>query len=373
MLCIRFIEHKTGGNMRKMIFSLFAAVLFIGCAGQVKVEEDTLFYPSLPQQPRLQFLTSITGEGDIGGTTSAFKEFLVGDQASQKAIGRPMDIGASKDRIYIVDAEHHKVLILDLKKKEFSYIKGKREGRYGSPVGIWVTEDDFKYITDAKRKQVIVFDSDNNYSRSYGSAGVMDKPYDVAVFEDRIYVSDFDKHQISVFDKETGEIIQTIGSLGKEEGEFYRPAHISVDFQGNLYVTDAFNYRIQKFGPNGDFMKVIGFHGDAPGAFSRPKGLSVDKEDHIYVADTAFENVQIFDAETAQILLFFGGFTEQSGGMYLPNGVWIDYSNLEYFQKYADKDFRLKYLIYVSNMLGFKKINVYGFGEWTGDPLPGAM
>ncbi len=359
--------------MRKLIFSLFAAVLFIGCAGQVKEQEDVLFYPPLPQQPRLQFLTSITSESDIGGKTSAFKEFLIGGDISQKAIGRPVDIGASKDRIYVVDSAFQKVLVLDLKKKEFSYIKGKREGRYTQPVGIWVTEDDFKYITDTKRKQVIVFDADNNYVRSYGKAGDLDKPYGVAVFENRIYASDFDRHQISVFDRETGEIIQVIGVLGKEEGEFFRPAHISVDVQGNLYVTDAFNYRIQKFNPNGEFMKVIGFHGDVPGAFSRPKGLSVDEEAHVYAVDTAFENVQIFDAETAQILLFFGGFTEQSGGMYLPNGIWIDYRNVEYFQKYADKDFRLKYLIYVGNMLGFKKINVYGFGEWIGDPLPGAL
>ncbi len=356
--------------MRKLILSFFSAVLFIGCAAQVK-EQETLFYPPLPQQPRLQFLTSITNEADIGGSTGAFKEFLLGTQKSQKAIARPIDIGASKDKIYVVDGQLQKVLVLDLKEKEFSYIKGKRQGKYFQPVGIWVTEDDVKYITDMQRKQVLVFDSDNMYIKSYGQTDMLEKPYDVAVYEDRVYVSDFNKHQITVFDKETGEITQNFGSLGQEEGEFYRPAHISVDNKGNLYVTDSFNYRIQKFNPDGQFVKVIGRHGDAPGSFARPKGLSVDNEDHLYVADAAFENVQIFHAETAQTLLFIGGYTEVAGGMYLPNGISVDYSNLEHFQNYADKDFRLKYLVYVGNMLGFKKINVYGFGDWTGDPLPG--
>jgi hypothetical protein len=353
---------------------MFAIVVCIGCAGQVKEQKETLFYPPLPQQPRLQFLTSISTETDLGGGgKSAFKEFLIGDDTSEKAIGRPLDIGASKDRIYIVDGTHLKVLILDLKKKEFSFIKGTRLGAYSHPVGIWVTENDFKYLTDFKRKQVIVYDRDNNYVRSYGKAGELEKPYDVAVFEERVYVSDFDRHQITVYDKETGEVIQTIGVLGNDEGEFYKPAQISVDVQGNLYVTDAFNYRIQKFNPNGDFVKVIGFHGDAPGAFARPKGLSIDDESHIYVADTAFENVQIFDAETGQIMLFIGGFTEQPGGMWLPNGIWIDYENVAYFQQYADKDFRIKYLLYVGNMAGPYRLNVYGFGEWIGDPLTGDM
>ncbi len=355
--------------MRKLIFSLCATVLFLGCAGKV-IEQETLFYPPLPQQPRLQFLTSITGESDIGGSKSALKDFLLGEDSSLKKLTRPMDIGASRDRIYVIDGELKKVLVLDLKKEEFSYIKGKREGIYRHPVGIWVTQDDIKYVTDIQRKQVLVYDSNQQYARSYGLKGELDKPYDVAVFENRIYVSDFNRHQITVFDKKTGAVIQNIGARGKKEGELYKPAHLAVDNLGNLYVTDAFNYRIQKFSHTGEFVRVIGYHGDVPGAFARPKGLAVDEEAHLYVVDAAFENVQIFDADNAQILLFFGGFTEQPGGMYLPNGVWVDYRNVDFFQKYADRDFRLKYIVYVNNMLGPRKLNVYGFGEWTGEPLP---
>jgi hypothetical protein len=43
---------------------------------------------------------------------------------------------------------------------------------------------------------------------------------------------------------------------------------------------------------------------------------------------------------------------------------------MEYFEKYVDEDFKLKYLVYVSNRFGPTKINVYGFGEWIGQPLP---
>lgn len=57
------------------------------------------------------------------------------------------------------------------------------------------------------------------------------------------------------------------------------------------------------------------------------------------------------------------------GSMYLPAGVFIDYENVDYFRKYLDKDFKLQYLIYVSNQQGDHKLNVYGFGEWTGPAL----
>jgi len=31
----------------------------------------------------------------------------------------------------------------------------------------------------------------------------------------------------------------------------------------------------------------------------------------------------------------------------------------------------VKYLVYVGNLLGDKKLNVYGFGDWIGPPLKG--
>ena len=127
---------------------------------------------------------------------------------------------------------------------------------------------------------------------------------------------------------------------------------------------------MQKFDSNGKFIKSFGYQGDTIGAFARPKGLDIDMEGHLYVVDTAFENVQIFDDDTAEPLLFFGGFGPTPGSMYLPSGIYIDYLNVEYFRKYVDKDFSAKYLVYIGNMLGEKKLNVYAFGEWIGPPLP---
>ena len=137
----------------------------------------------------------------------------------------------------------------------------------------------------------------------------------------------------------------------------------------NIYINDAFNYKIQKFDSDGKFIKSFGFHGDIVGAFARPKGLDIDRDGHMYVVDSAYENVQIFDAESGRLLLFFGGSGGAPGNMYLPASVHIDYANTQYYQNFADKDFTIEYVVYVGNMFGLNKLNVYGFGQWTGSEL----
>lgn len=359
-------------SMKRMMYAVMAAVLLSGCAGTVEKTSETAFFPPLPQQPRLQFLVSITAEEDIGGgkKTGAMQEWLVGKRPSAKQIGRPHDFASTKGKIYISDRGYKKVLFIDLEKKAFDFIKDEREGSLGDPLGMWVTEDDVKYVVDSGRKQVVVYGQDNQFVRAYGEPEQFDRPMDVAVYQDRIYVVDFAKMAVVVLDKDSGKTVQTLAGPGNTEGKLNRPTHISLDRQGNLYVNDSFNFRVQKFDPNGNYLKHFGYLGDTLGGFARPKGIAVDKGGFLYAVDTAFENTQIFDPESAEILLFFGGYGPHTGSMYMPSALHIDYDNVSYFQQYVDKDFKIEYLVYVGNLLGDKKINVYGFGEWIGAPLP---
>jgi DNA-binding beta-propeller fold protein YncE len=366
--------------MKKTLFIIALATVLFGCVPETKVQRGlspvqsreqtesdktglapveekaaSRFYPMPPEQPRLQLLISFT-EDHLRTFKGGNKYFL--------QIGRPHDIGAVKGKIYVSDRTYKNIIVIDLDKKELSQLTSKYES-----TGIWVTEDDHKYVADFKYKQVIVFDNNNKLVRIYAYRDQFDKPVDVAVYEHKLYVCDLDRHKIIVLDKDSGKTIQEIGGIGTEEGLFYKPTHVIVDKEGSLYVNDFFNFRIQKFDRDGNFLKAFGYPGDTLGAFARPKGLSVDQEGHIYVVDAAFENVQIFDDETTDLLFFFGGYGLTPGSMYLPNGIYIDYENTEYFKEYVDDNFELKYLVYVGNTLGPIKLNVYGFGEWIGPPL----
>jgi hypothetical protein len=94
----------------------------------------------------------------------------------------------------------------------------------------------------------------------------------------------------------------------------------------------------------------------------RPKGVAVDNKSNLFVVDAAFENVQIFNKD-GRILMFFGGPYKKRGDMFLPADVTISYTGLDYFSKYVDDSFILKYLIFVTNQYGPDKVSVYGFVE----------
>ena len=357
--------------MKRTAFVLMTLITLAGCATAPEKTRSVVFYPPLPQRPRLQFLHAITGEENIGQSQGAFSEFLLGKPTSDKRIGKAWDIASSDGKIYVLDRRYKRLLIIDLVQREFDYLKDQRMGALDDPSGIWVTEDDVKYVADMGRKQIVVFGADNEFLRSYGGPDLFEKPVDVAVYENTVYVSDMVKNKIFALDKASGKTKWTIGEQGQDKGQLAKPTHVVVDQHGSIYVTDAFNFRVQKFDPEGKFLKSYGYLGDAFGAFARPKGLDVDRDGHLYVVDAAFENVQIFDEKTGALLLFFGKAGEGPGDMYLPAGIHIDYRNAAYFSNFVDKDFRLKYLVYTGNLFGAEKLNVYGFGDWVGEPLRG--
>jgi len=74
-------------------------------------------------------------------------------------------------------------------------------------------------------------------------------------------------------------------------GVFQNPTDVAVDAQGNVYVDDTQNFRIQKLSPTGQVLSVIGDMGYLNGQFRFSQGLALDRSGNIYVADT--ENSRI--------------------------------------------------------------------------------
>ncbi len=353
-----------------LLLCLTFLTLLGACAPTVP-KVPTTFYPALPQQPRLQYLTSITTEEDLGKKASAFREFVVGKEQNMKRVARAHDIGSVKGKLYISDRTLKTILIIDLEKQEFDFFKDERQGALKEPFGIDVTAAGDKYVVDGERKQVVMYGPDDKYVRAYGEPGQFERPLDVAVYGDKLFVVDFPRHTLVVVDKASGKTLQTIGKRGTGPGEFDRPTHIRVDRKGNLFVNDSFNFRIQKLSADGTFIKEYGYPGATLGGFGRPKGLDLSPEDDLlYVVDASFENVQIFSEETTDLLLFFGTYGNAPGSLYLPSALFVDDKNMEYFQRYVDKDFKIRYLVIAASHLGEKKLNIYGFGDWTGEKLP---
>ena len=66
---------------------------------------------------------------------------------------------------------------------------------------------------------------------------------------------------------------------------------------GNIYVADAHNYRVQKFDSEGKFLATWGTSGTWQGQFQDPTDLVVDRNGNLHVADSGNFRVQWLDAE----------------------------------------------------------------------------
>jgi len=87
----------------------------------------------------------------------------------------------------------------------------------------------------------------------------------------------------------------TLGERGTGPGRFIKQVGLAVDSEGNLYVADSGNHRIQKFDSEGGFIAEVGSLGEGKGEFNEPWGVAVDSEGNLYVADTWNNRIQKFD------------------------------------------------------------------------------
>jgi hypothetical protein len=89
----------------------------------------------------------------------------------------------------------------------------------------------------------------------------------------------------------------SIGTENDSNLMFFGVRDITVDKQGNIYVLDMKNYRIQKFDKAGKYLLTIGRKGQGPGEFELPvKVLIDDGNGDIYVKDLS-TTLKIFDKD----------------------------------------------------------------------------
>jgi DNA-binding beta-propeller fold protein YncE len=343
------------------------AILLTACASAPpKRQETPVFFPPAPELPRFQYLTSFSSLQDVE-EQSAFNRFVVGQKQDVK-LDKPYGLAIHDWKIYVCDT-NSTVIIFDLRNKTFAPMKGAvGPGKLIQPTNIFIEKDGTKYVADPLRGQIVAFDRDDGYLRAYGEPGGW-RPVDVVAYEDKLYVADIANGLIKVFDKQTGEVLKTLGGGGDPSERLDRPTNLALDAQGYLYVTDLGRFQVVKLDRDGHFKTAFGSLGDGPGHFARPKGISLDREGHLYVVDAAFSNVQIFNPE-GRILMFFGGSGDQPGNFILPAKVAIDYDNVSYFQQFAQPDFQIDYLVLVTSQFGPRLVNVLASGRERGKRYP---
>ncbi len=353
-------------NILKFFLLLFLTQLLVACGGTPKKVTDYILYPPAPNEPRIQYLTSLSGPDYFTEDKSAFGDFILGADAQRNTgVTKPYGVSIKDGIIYLVDIRSSGVATFDLKQNKFDMIHGSFDSRMVKPINIFIDDENNKYIADIKRKLVIVLDENNEFLKSFGD-GESFKPSDVLVADEKVFIADTKNHAIHVYDKNTTEKLYSIDNKdnkdGTSEGLLYFPTNLALSPDNHLYVSATMNFSIQEFTLEGEFVRKIGQVGNQLGKFTRPKGIAIDRENNIYVVDTSFQNVQIFNKD-GDLLMYFGESGSKPQNINLPAKVFIDYDNISYFQKYAKPGFEIEYLILVTSQFGNNKLNIYGFGQ----------
>jgi hypothetical protein len=86
---------------------------------------------------------------------------------------------------------------------------------------------------------------------------------------------------------------------GVPGSSFSRPTDVAWDRAGNVYIADGIgtNNRVAKFDKDGKFLKHWGSTGSGQGQFRGVKALAIDAQGNVYVADEGNKRIQVFDAE----------------------------------------------------------------------------
>ncbi len=139
-------------------------------------------------------------------------------------------------------------------------------------------------------------------------------PIGIAVSSaDEVFITDHYNGRVQRFDAD-----------GKLLGHFPvlpNPGGIAVDKDGNLYVShyptsrpskETTPDRVTVYSPAGKLLRQWGKSGDGDGEFSWPGGVAVSKEGRVYVADQTNRRVQAFDPE-GKFLFKWGSYGTEAG------------------------------------------------------------
>lgn len=157
-------------------------------------------------------------------------------------------------------------------------------------------------------RNVIVRNGSEAAGKGSGATGEIQHSYGLVVDDnDTMYIANFDHHVIVAWPMTTastsaGTIVagSLVGTAGSTSSLLHSPASVARDSQGNLYVVDQANHRIQLFckyptsSMNGITIAGTGTAGSLSTELSSPTGIALDSSLNVYVSDTGNARVQMF-------------------------------------------------------------------------------
>ena len=151
------------------------------------------------------------------------------------------------------------------------------------------------------------------------SADLSAAPLGISIAPDgNIWVPVFNAGTIQIYNQD-GQLIEEWGETGTGPGQFsfgsgssdypLKGADIAWDSQGNIYVTDRWNHRVQKFDSTRTYLLTFEEVNFVAGSTYAPFGIAIGPDDAIYLNDDISQTVYVFDTNGTALERIVGGGT----------------------------------------------------------------
>ncbi len=308
-----------------------------------RIDYSKLVWPNPPAPTRVKYLNYFCCDKytpEPAKKKSSWMDRMAGGETQAQrmeskplfALWTPYGIAVdSKGNVYIADGKVGAIFVFNTETKDLQMIKNGVNAHFGDIIGLAIDDSDRLFVSDTKFHHVLVFGKDRKVEGAI-SEGMVD-PGGMAIDNENrfLYVADAALDQVLVYDADKLNLIRKMGTAGKkhtltEPGQFSVPTNVAVDSDGNLYVTDTYNNRVEVFDADGNFIRQWGKQGDRPGTFSRPKGIAIDADGHVWVADAVQDILQCYTPE-GKFLMWMGGHGLFPGQFRALAGLYIDKNN----------------------------------------------
>lgn len=214
----------------------------------------------------------------------------------EEQFNRPHDVAVDKKgNIYVADTLGGRIMVFGEKGKLLFKFGNKSYGvgEIRKPSGVAVAPNGNIYVADRGASKILIFNSKGKFIKEWLEM----MPLIPRIANDKLYVTTYGHVAIYSLD---GDLLEKWGKRGRAPGEFDFPNGIAITKDGNTYVSDGNNIRLQAFNSKGDVLWVVGERPETTEVptpsrrFDLPAGLALGEKGYLYMADAWDNSIRIF-------------------------------------------------------------------------------
>jgi tripartite motif-containing protein 71 len=227
----------------------------------------------------------------------------------QGLFSRPRGIAVGSDgKIYVADTDHGRIAVLQPETGACIRAFGRTgggPGEFRGPVSLASDGNGGLWVAERKGYRAQHVNNDGRFlaatSTSYGIGTAQFRaPSCVYLDGSVVGVCDVFAYRILRFTDGASGAVALVGQTGGVPpalGGFNNPFGVVFGPAGELYVTDMFNHRVQKFRADGSAEREWGGFGLPPGAFNFPRGITLSADgETVVVTNSENDRIDLFTA-----------------------------------------------------------------------------